>query len=881
MRHLTASLARSATQRAEQGARHREDRKIAARIPDERSKNRQSPKATDMGPVPPATVATVAEEFPAVSPKPGREEGDVGGLGMKAILPSGPITGTSTEPAFPLLRDDGVQSGTPVAQMKEPSAPPTQPKPEVKELASPPSQPKPEVEEAAAEKLASRPRIGRPPSLNSAETATYPTIPELPIPKSEARAVSEQPQHEPISVAKPGNDDLWQEPVSLLEQFSALAGVEDTASWATEVKQAVHNLGMAASEGAKEVPSLLNQLADLRHGAEPLAGRLSSARLAADVRRAGFALGRRLEIWQQMEAIGGLRSTESDAVPADPHRLSLCLSEVGTIVHSSPEGEAWDKYLALDTLGELTHQRAAANDQRSRLLARSVLDRLTRVPMNQHQRRFLSRGPWVALRSELRAWATEPVRTAGLLRHVEQYERTGAPADARLVAQDCQRLAMSPTVARRQISRSLETWYRNANVRLVVSSELLNRLVPPRAPEYADVDEVMLGTRVVGQSRTDSDVNLRLVPDANRLHLALEVQGQVAALTRSTAGPATFYNDSQSVYRAWKEVEIGREGLVLQPAQVSVDNDVRLRSVSTSFDGIPLVSALAKEVARSQHESKRCEMNSETEERVYSRAKHQIDVETDARLTGLAKQIQTHMMEPLTDLGLGPTLVSAETTAHRVAMRLRLASDEQLGAHTPRPMAPADSLASFQIHESALNNIVEQLGLNGTKFTVSELRRRISERFHQPLAAEGEGDHDDVTIAFAPQNAVQVRCRNGQVGIVLAVAKVTKGTDAWENFEVRAFYRPKLNDHSVELAREDVVQLIGQQLSTRSQIALRGIFSKAFSNKRPISILPDKVARDPRLAGLGVTQLVLEDGWLSLALGHERVAAKQAAQQLQ
>ena len=624
---------------------------------------------------------------------------------------------------------------------------------------------------------------------------------------------------------------------------------------------------------------MLHQLAGLRQGAEPLAGRLSNARLAADVRRTGFALGRRLEFWQQMEAIGGLRSTEGDAVPADPHRLSLCLGDVGTIVHGSPEGEAWNKYLALDTLGELTRQRAAADDQRSRLLAHSVLDRLTRVPMNQHQQRFLSRGPWTALRWELRAWATEPVRTAGLLRHVEHYERTGAPADARLVAQDCQRLAMSSTVARRQISRSLETWYRNANVRLVVSSELLNRLVPPRAPEYADVDEVMLGTRVVGQSRTDSDVNLRLVPDANRLHLALEVQGQVAALTQSTAGPATFVNDSQSVYRAWKEIEIGREGLVLQPAQVSVGNDVRLRSVSTSFDGIPLVGALAKKVARSQHESKRCEMNSESEERVYSRAKRQIDLETDARLTGLAKQIQTRLMEPLSDLALGPMLVSAETTAHRVALRLRLASDEQLGAHTPRPMAPADSLASFQIHESALNNVVEQLGLNGTRFTVSELRRRISERLHQPLAAEG--DHDDVTITFAPQNAVQVRCRNGQVAIALAVAKVTKGAEAWENFQVRAFYRPKLGDHSVELAREDVVQLIGGQLGTRSQIVLRGIFSKAFSNKRPISVLPDKVARDPRLAGLGVTQLVLEDGWLSLALGHDRVAAKQAAQQLQ
>ncbi len=87
-------------------------------------------------------------------------------------------------------------------------------------------------------------------------------------------------------------------------------------------------------------------------------------------------------------------------------------------------------------------------------------------------------------------------------------------------------------------------------------------------------------------------------------------------------------------------------------------------------------------------------------------------------------------------------------------------------------------------------------------------------------------------------------------------------------------YRPKLNLHSAELAREEVVQLTGEHLNTRSQIALRGIFSKAFSNKQPFQVLPEKVARDPRLAGFRFTQFVVEDGWLGLALGRDRVAAR-------
>ena len=50
-------------------------------------------------------------------------------------------------------------------------------------------------------------------------------------------------------------------------------------------------------------------------------------------------------------------------------------------------------------------------------------------------------------------------------------------------------------------------------------------------------------------------------------------------------------------------------------------------------------------------------------------------------------------------------------------VRLRLASDHQLSGHTPRPRAMAGSLASLQVHESLLNNVLEQLRLEGRTMT--------------------------------------------------------------------------------------------------------------------------------------------------------------------
>ena len=309
-----------------------------------------------------------------------------------------------------------------------------------------------------------------------------PSSPESFTPYRETRIQPEQPPAESISEAesKPVAQSGWLEPTALVEQFDTLAGTQETAVWAVEVKETLKKLGTMAAQGSQQTPTLVTKLASLRKEGDNLAGRIADASLSKRVRRAGFALARRVDVWQQLLSCGGLVSTEDDALPADPAGLALCLADVGAVVHHSPQGEAWGKYLELDNLRELTGRRRSADAERNRLVARSVFDRLNRSPLNRAQRQFLSRSPLAALRSQLRVWATEPVRAVSLLRDVERYERTGTPADAMVIAQDCQRLAMSPAANRRQLGRSLETWYRNANLRLVVSDELLNRLIPER-----------------------------------------------------------------------------------------------------------------------------------------------------------------------------------------------------------------------------------------------------------------------------------------------------------------------------------------------------------------------------------------------------------------
>ena len=109
--------------------------------------------------------------------------------------------------------------------------------------------------------------------------------------------------------------------------------------------------------------------------------------------------------------------------------------------------------------------------------------------------------------------------------------------------------------------------------------------------------------------------------------------------------------------------------------------------------------------------------------------------------------------------------------------------------------------------------------------------------------------------------------------MTLSVAKLTKSPRKWKDFQVRAYYKPEVNGRSAELVRDGVVQLMGARLSTGAQIALRGVFSRAFSKQKPWVLTPQRLANDPRLADLGITQFVIDDGWLGIALGPRRTAS--------
>jgi len=456
-----------------------------------------------------------------------------------------------------------------------------------------------------------------------------------------------------------------------------------------------------------------------------------------------------------------------------------------------------------------------------------------------------------------------------LLTDLERFEQTGLPSDGARLARHARATTGwpgSPNAGRR-IESWLEVNYRNSNLRLAVSAELVNRLVPKQPPMEAPVRDRILGVPTRGTSTTTAELGVRLIPDTRHLRFALEAKGLINARTTSKSGPATFYNHSDASFLARKVVEISPSGLRIWPAEAEATNSPKLRGVRTDYDDVPLVGSFVERIARHKHAESQGAVRRIARQKVTSRVEQEMDATVGPRIEEAKRQFRRRVLEPLEGMALAPTVIEMQTVPDRVTVRLRLASDEQLAAFTPRPRAPGDSLASVQVHQSLLNNVGERLGLDGHSFTLPQLQQRLAESFHLPPETFSGEFPEDLRISFAAENSVLARFVEGKIELTLAIAELHRHPAHWRDFTVRVYYKPQYDGLDLRFVRDGTVQLRGERFGAQPQIALRGIFSKIFSQDRGLNLIDSKLAADPRLADLAITQCLVTDGWLGFAIG--------------
>jgi hypothetical protein len=605
----------------------------------------------------------------------------------------------------------------------------------------------------------------------------------------------------------------WAAPAALAVWLERLKCYPATAAWAVEVQNRVNRLTSLASLDDPLAGPEIDELNGLLAQVLEVLELCTEEEAAAAVRRTASGLARRVVVWRQTH-VAALEAAALDVFrPGSNPELQLEWLNGGGLGGGPDPSQA-------------------------------VIDGWMGQPSVD------VRGALASFLSELEAYESAPGANRASLLLAAGREAVQAGAEAGV-----------PLTSRLQDS------YGQCNLRVAVSAELLNRLIPTQPAIDSVVNDTVMNLPVYGKSRTTTQLSVRLNPRQGVLDFALVARGIVESHTTAESGPASIHTASDSSYEVVKPMEISPLWIHAAPATARASARSRLTGVDSSLDGVPVLGPMFRNLVRNKHAQKEGESRFEVRRRVEKLAVRQMDREVEQRLALLEKEFDRQVMVPLKGLSLEPSAVHLETTHRRLIARMKLAGEGQLAAHTPRPRAWSDSLVSVQVHESAVNNFLARLELEGKTFTLPELDAWIGQKLNRTLETSPESLMEDVEITFADQDALSVRAVDGRLELSIGVACLRYMDQEFENVRLIVAFRPDPVSLSADLVRDGTVQIQAEELSSREYLTLRGITSKVFSKNRRWNMVPGPWAADPRLADLAVTQFDMVDGWVAVAVG--------------
>lgn len=481
------------------------------------------------------------------------------------------------------------------------------------------------------------------------------------------------------------------------------------------------------------------------------------------------------------------------------------------------------------------------------------------------QGRVAARGPLSPYFESPAASAT-PTDIAALSKDLETYESTRDPRLGRRVAEQQRALVASSVSFDNTLADAMEQHYRNANVRVAITAELLNRMIGEPRTESRPIRERIAGASVYGQSNLRAESHVQMDPATDQWQLEVQAKGVVESNTLADGGPIRFRSRGETDFSGRKSIVVDSEGIRLEPSDIDATCHNRLVGVTTDYDWVPLFGSYTRDRGLQEYRARQNRSECEIESRVSSQAGETLDQQTREAVDRARKQLYDRFTDRIDEFGIKLTPVEMKTTPERVVARVRLAGDNQLGSHTPRPRALSDSLASLQIHETALTNLAVTLGLDGQQFTAPELQKKLRDTFSNLALKDPPKARAETIFHFAAENSVQIHINDGRLELTIALDSIVLDNQPMRDVLVHAYYVPAINGLNAELIRDGALGIEGR-FSSGDRARLHNVFNTVLPPERHIPIVKIEHPSEQHLDGLMITQMVLEDGWVGMAVG--------------
>jgi hypothetical protein len=572
-----------------------------------------------------------------------------------------------------------------------------------------------------------------------------------------------------------------------------------------------------------------------------------------------------------VRATGAFRPVNDSALDAAAANLRSALVPLDALLTRSKSGADWKKYLDWPALQAQASSGQAADPKVLRDLEKQF----------NAAEKGLDMAEFVRARKAVTKYAevADAARGDGSRHFVDRLDKLSSALLAAGASGQAEALApVTPILDRLSESgqapgvvAAVRGASSRPNIQLEISEDLLAPAVNRPVDQVQPVDDVVLGTRIRGTGHTTGSVRLDFLPSNERAVFEIVLDATNVSHTRGTQGPVTVNSRGVTAIDARRRIFLDEHTVTAAPVEASADTNSTVTGLGINARfGKRLIRRIAsKKIAESKAQAEAV-----AEGKARDRIRRQFGEQTEPAVAQMRDQFQGKVRGPLQARGLYPESFHIHTTDRDLRIVARKSLGNQLAAFSGPPAATPGNIITARIHESAVNNILEDKlgGKIVTQDDVARIAKEQNVKMPDSLGSDPDAEQKTWAITFAKYRPVTLAANESRVKVTVRGDKFVSGERDFPGMDIAAVYALGQGPKGPVLVREGNVQInppgfkSGDRKLTMAETSLRRILQKRFDKVFKDAVEIEPLPLQGELASVGplpMNQLESRrDGWL-------------------
>jgi len=407
--------------------------------------------------------------------------------------------------------------------------------------------------------------------------------------------------------------------------------------------------------------------------------------------------------------------------------------------------------------------------------------------------------------------------------------------------------------------------FSGVNVRLQVGNDFVAAGFVEAIEEILEIDEVILGTHVVGGGTLSGTSSAELLRSPNRAAIRVIADTFLETHTDGTRPRMTLKNHTTGTMLGEKQIFFSADGITTSPARARSNLDSQLSDIRIN------AGPLVRLVARTQMEPRREDSLAEASRRAERRMSDQMNDRIDANIAALNERYQ-RIRELLDRVGLFPRVWNLSSTTEQIDWSVLFGNRDQPSAPIPAPAIDPTNGLAVQVHQSSLNNMLTIL-LAGRLIEEERFAEQIAEFLDEtPEFLQRRADETPATVSFDGRIPVDVLFVDNRIRVVVRLNDIQVMDNAGRSFTITVEYQIKMEDGVVVLEQTEAEAFpTGFRPDAGVTLSATQTIIRSYLMRRLEALPQRQVAEALELGGQweGKGQLIpqfasTEKGWLTL-----------------